>query len=134
MRKSSLLCLLFLLFFNTSWLKASETYIFSYRAQIKNAVVISESFHLTKTMQEVHAKKAQSFEIDTLNETDLHNVFDKNRDHVLDFFMRHGTHTRSHEKVNNNRSSSLITLTIPPSYITVDFKNDYAIITRLITD
>ena len=132
MRKS-LLPTFFLIFYLASNLEASQTYILSYRAQVKNAVVISESFHLTKSMKEVHAHPAQKLEIDTLKENDLQKILEKNRDHVLEFLMKYGTHTRSHETVTDNKFSSLISITIPPTYITVDFKNDYAIITRLIT-
>lgn len=116
---------------SSTWLKASETYILSYRAQVKNAVVISESFYLTPSMKEIQASPLQTLKIDAVNENDLHTILKKNRDVLLEFLMKHGTHTRSHEKVFNNKSSSLISLTIPPTYITVDFKNDYAIITRL---
>ena len=119
---------------SSTWLKASQTYILSYRAQIKNAVVISESFYLTPSMKEVHAKPMQVLKIDAPNEKNLHYILQKNKDALLEFLMKHGTHTRSHEKVHNNKSSSLISLTIAPTYITVDFKNDYAIITRLILD
>jgi len=120
------------LLLSTSWLEASQTYILSYRAQIKNAVVISESFYLTPSMKEIHAKPMQVLKVDATNENNLHSILQKNRDSLLEFLMKHGTHTRSHEKIHNNKSSSLISLTIPPTYITVDFKNDYAIITRLI--
>ena len=123
----------FLIFFLASGLEATQTYILSYRAQVKNAVVISESFHLTESMKEVHAHPAQKLEINASNETDLQKILEKNRDEILEFLMKYGTHTRSHEKVFNNKSSSLVSITIPPTYITVDFKNDYAIITRLIT-
>jgi len=132
MRKNLFLAFLLILTLSST-LEASQTYILSYRAQVKNAVVISESFHLTKSMQKVHAHKAQSLEIDATNETNLHKIFKKNRDKLLEFLMKYGTHTRSDEKVSNNKSASLISITIPPTYITVDFKNDYAIITRLIT-
>ena len=84
-------------------------------------------------MQGVYATAGQRLRLDALNETDIHVIFNKNRDEILEFFMKYGAHTRSHENVNNNKSSSLISITIPPTYITVDFKNDYAIITRLIT-
>ncbi|PHR57573.1 MAG: hypothetical protein COA44_05935 [Arcobacter sp.] len=120
--------------FNFSELQASETYILSYRAQVKNAVVISESFYLTPSMKEIHAKPMQVLKIDATNESNLHEILKKNKDVLLEFLMKYGTHTRSHEKVHNYKSSSLISITIPPTYITVDFKNDYAIITRLLLD
>jgi len=114
-------------------LQASETYILSYRAQIKNAVIISESFHLSKSMQKVHATPAQSLKIYSNKQTNIKKIINTNKDEVLNFMMKFGTHTRSHERLRNNVSSSLISITIPPTYITVDFKKDYAIITRLIT-
>jgi len=133
MRKDLLLAF-FLILYLASSLEASQTYILSYRAQIKNAVVISESFHLTHAMKEVHAHPDQKLELDTFKEEDLQVILEKNRDKILEFLMKYGTHTRSHETVSDNKSSSLISITIPPTYITVDFKNDYAIITRLIID
>ena len=133
-KKSHLHFVLFFLLFNSSWLHASQPYILSYRAQIKDAVVISESFYAVISMQKIHAKAAQSLQIDPKNETDLEKIIHNNKDIIIEFLMRYGTHTRSHEAVNNNKSSSLISITVPPSYITVDFKNDYAIITRLIID
>ncbi len=115
-----------------TWLNASETFILSYRAQIKNAVVISESFHITPTMKSIHAIPGESLNISTDKEEEVQKILLNNKDTIIDFMMKHGLHTRSHEKVQNKQSSSLISITIPPSYITVDFKNDYAIITRLI--
>lgn len=117
-----------------SFLEASQTYILSYRAQVKDAVVISESFYLTESMKDIHARPAQSLKIDAAKQTNLHTILDANRDLVLEFLMRYKTHTRSHEKVFNNQSTSLVSITIPPTYITVGFKNDYAIITRLLLE
>ncbi|MDF1880161.1 hypothetical protein JHD50_02390 [Sulfurimonas sp. MAG313] len=114
-------------------LQASQTYILSYRAQIKDSVIISESFHLSEAMQDIQATTAQSIRLHSDTATTVKNIIKDNQAQVLEFMMKFGTHTRSHEKLRNNISSSLITITIPPSYITVDFKNDYAIITRLIT-
>jgi len=54
------------------------------------------------------------------------------KDKVLEFLMKEGVHTRSYEKTYNLKSSSIIFLTLPPTYITVDFNDDYATITRLI--
>jgi len=132
--KKRLPFLLFLLLLTSTWLHASHTYILSYRTQVKDAVVISESFYITPSMQEVHATAGKKLALDTFQEKDIAKILDKNRDRLLEFLMKTGTHTRSHEKLNNNKSSSLISLTIAPTYITVDFKNDYAIITRLIID
>ena len=85
-------------------------------------------------MKEIHAQSMQSLKIDATNENDLNIIVQKNKDLILEFLMKYGTHTRSFEKVYNNQSSSLISITIPPTYLTVDFKNDYAIITRLKQD
>lgn len=134
MRLNSFSLILISLLFSFTGLEAYETYILSYRAQVKNAVLISESFYLTPSMKEIQAKPMQSLKIDATNENNLHEILKKNRDILLDFLMKYGTHTRSFEKVYNNQSSSLISITIPPTYITVDFKNDYAIITRLIQE
>jgi len=132
MRPPSFNLVFIALLFCAIGLKASETYILSYRAQIKDAVVISESFYLTPSMKEIHAKPMQSLKLDASNENNLPEILKINRDILLEFLMKYGTHTRSHETVTNSISSSLISITIPPTYITVDFKNDYAIITRLI--
>lgn len=122
----------FALIFTCTWLQASETYILSYRAQIKNAVVISESYHLSQAMTQVKSTPAQSLSLYSPDESDLNAIMHNNKDDILSFLMRHGVHTRSHEKIKNLKSSSLINLTLPPTYITVDFNDDYAIITRLI--
>ena len=126
--------LLLLILFYSTCIQASQTYILSYRAQIKDAVVISESFHLSESMQEVHATAAQSLTLSSDKQTSIKKIIHENRDEVLEFMMKFGTHTRSHEKLTNNISSSLISITIAPTYITVDFKKDYAIITRLISN
>ena len=122
------------LILSATWLNASQTYILSYRAQIKNAVVISESYHFSKTMQQIKAHSGKSHSIYSPYETDLHTIINQNKDTIIDFLMKEGVHTRSHEKVHDSKSSSLISITIPPTYITVDFNDDYAIITRLILD
>mgnify|MGYP005664154359 CR=1 FL=1 len=122
------------LILTATWLNASQTYILSYRAQIKDAVVISESYHFSKAMQEIKAVKAQELTLHSPDETDLDRLMHTNREKIIDFMMYHALHTRSHEKVSNMKSSSLISITIPPTYITVDFNDDYAIITRLISD
>ncbi len=120
------------LIFTCTWLQASETYILSYRAQIKDAVVISESYHFSQAMTEVDSTKAQSLKFYSPNRSDIHTIVYDHKDEILEFLMRHGVHTRSHEKITDLKSSSLINLTLPPTYITVDFNDDYAIITRLI--
>jgi len=122
----------FALIFTCTWLQASETYILSYRAQIKNAVVISESYHFSQAMTQVESTQAQSLKLHSPRETDLNIIMNQHKDEVLEFLMHHGVHTRSHETVNDLKSSSLINLTLPPTYITVDFNDDYATITRLI--
>ena len=122
----------FALIFTCTWLQASETYILSYRSQIKNAVVISESYHFSHAMTQVESTPAQSLRLYSPHETDLNTIIYKNKDDILTFLMRHGVHTRSHEKINDLKSSSLINLTLPPTYITVDFNDEYATITRLI--
>lgn len=122
----------FALIFTCTWLQASETYILSYRAQIKNAVVISESYHLSQAMTQVESTPGQSLSLYSPHESDLNVIMHNNKDDILEFLMRHGVHTRSHEKIKDLKSSSLINLTLPPTYITVDFNDDYAIITRLI--
>ena len=122
----------FALIFTCTWLQASETYILSYRAQIKNAVVISESYHFSQAMTQVKSTPAQSLSLYSPDESNLNAIMHKNKDEILAFLMRHGVHTRSHEKIKDLKSSSLINLTLPPTYITVDFNDDYAIITRLI--
>lgn len=133
-RKLSQNVLVFFVLFTASWLEASQTYILSYRAQIKNAVVISESYQFSQAMSEVKAQTAQSLSLYSPKETNLNTIMNNNKDEILEFLMKYGTHTRSHEKVSNNRSSSLISITLPPTYITVDFNDDYAIITRLIQE
>ncbi|MFC2073928.1 hypothetical protein ACFLR3_01615 [Campylobacterota bacterium] len=122
----------FALIFTCTWLQASETYILSYRAQIKNAVVISESYHFSQAMTQVKSTPAQSLSLYSPYESDLNTIMHTNKDDILEFLMQHGVHTRSHEKVNDLKSSSLINLTLPPTYITVDFNDEYATITRLI--
>lgn len=124
----------FALILSAAWLNASQTYILSYRAQIKNAVVISESYYYSKTMQDVSAHPSHQLTLNMDDETDIENMLKKNKDSIIDFLMKDGLHTRSHEKVNNAKSTSLISISIPPTYITVDFNDDYAIITRLILD
>jgi len=125
---------LFLLLFTVTWLNASQTYILSYRTQVKNAVVISESYQFSKAMTQIKAVQAESLSLYSPDETNLNAIMHVYKDEILEFMMKYGTHTRSHENVHNSKSSSLLQLTLPPSYITVDFNDDYATITRLITD
>lgn len=124
--------LFFLLFINASWLNAAQTYILSYRAEIKNAIVISESFHLSKAMTQIDFSPKQSLKLYSPKESDLQKLVYMHKDTVLEFLMKEGVHTRSYEKIDNLKSSSIIYLTLPPTYITVDFNDDYATITRLI--
>ena len=122
------------LLFTSSYIHASQTYILSYRAQVKNAVVISESYHFTRAMKELIAHPSEQLSIYSRNDTDIETILKKNKDEIINFLMKEGLHTRSHEKLHNYKSSSLICISIPPTYITVDFNDDYATITRLITD
>jgi hypothetical protein len=124
----------FLLLFITTCLNASQTYILSYRTQIKNAVVISESYQFSKAMTQVRAAQAESLSLYSPHETDLNAIMHIYKDEIVEFMMKYGAHTRSHENVRDSKSSSLLQLTLPPSYITVDFNDDYATITRLITE
>jgi len=131
---SRTLVLLFILLFFSTLVSASQTFILSYRAQVKNAVVISESFQFTQSMSPIKAEPAQKLMINSKKETSLNLIIEQNKDEILEFLMKYGTHTRSHEKVTDLQSSSLIELTLPPSYITIEFKDNYAIITRLLLD
>ncbi len=110
---------------------ASETYIVSYRAQIKNAVVIHESFTLSPAMHAIKASAEQSLTLDLHKEDKPADLFKANQDEIIRFLGRQGLHTRSHERVIDNKSDALVCLSLPPTYVTVEFKNDYAIITRL---
>ncbi len=125
---------LFLLQSISTWLHASQTYILSYRTQVKNAVVISESYHFSKAMTQIKAVKAESLSLYSPDQTDLNAIMHVYKEEILEFMMKHGAHTRAHENVHDSKSSSLLQLTLPPSYITVDFNDDYATITRLITE
>ena len=122
------------LILSAAWLNASETYILSYRAQIKNAVVISESYYYSKTMQDVKSHPSRKLTLDIDENSSIDMMLENNKDRIVDFLMKEGLHTRSHEKVHNSKSTSLISISVPPTYITVDFNDDYAIITRLILD
>ncbi len=123
----------FVLLLFTTWLNASQTYILSYRAEIKNTIVISESFHLSKAMKHISSSPKESLKIYSSKEQDLEKIIHIHKDEVLEFLMKSPVHTRAYEKTNNLKSSSIIFLTLPPTYITVDFNDDYATITRLIT-
>lgn len=129
-----LIILLYCLLFTASYIQASQTYILSYRAQIKNALVISESYYYSKAMRQVKAHPSKQLKIPSSDKPNADVLFEKNKDIIVDFLMKEGLHTRSHEKVYNSKSSSLISISIPPTYITVDFNDDYATITRLILD
>ena len=131
--KPYILALLFT-FVSSLSLSASQTFILSYRAQVKNAIVISESFQLSHAMTPVKTKDAQQISIYSKKETDLKTIVKLNKDEILEFLMKYGAHTRSHEKVQDLQSTSLIELTLPPTYIKIDFKDNYAIITRLIQE
>ena len=115
-------------------LNAAQTYILSYRAQVKNAVVISESYQFSQSMTPIKATKGKQLTIFSPHETNLNYIMQTNKDEILEFLMKYGTHTRSHEKVSDLKSSSLIEITVPPTYISIDFKDNYAIITRLIQE
>jgi len=117
-----------------SWLNASQTYILSYRGQIKNAVVISEPIQASASMSEIKAKSGQKLTIFSKKDTDIETILQDNKDEILEFLMKYGAHTRSFETVSNLQSSSLLILTLPPTYIAVDFNDNYAIITRLIQE
>jgi len=118
----------------STYLNAAQTYILSYRAQVKNAVVISESYQFSQSMTPIKAKTDKTLSIYSPKETNLDKIMYINKDEILEFLMKYGAHTRSHEKVRDLKSSSLIELTLPPTYITIDFKDNYAIITRLIQE
>lgn len=122
------------LILTAAWLNASQTFIISYRAQIKNAIVISESYQFSKSMRDIKATKAETLFLDYKQSTNLDTFMQMHKDEILEFLMRHGAHTRSHEKVSAAKSSSLLSLSLPPSYITVDFNDGLAIITRLVTE
>jgi hypothetical protein len=116
------------LIISAAWLNASQTYILSYRTQVKNAVVISESYQFSKAMTQIKATKAESLSLYSPHETNLNTIMYVYKDEILEFMMKHGAHTRSHENIRDSKSSSLMQLTLPPSYITVDFNDDYATI------
>lgn len=122
----------FALILSATWLNASDIFIISYRAQIKNAVVISESFHFSQAMTQIKSTPAQTLRLYSPKETDINAFIHSHKDKITEFLMHYGVHTRSDEHTHNSMTSSLITLTFPPTYITVDFNDDYATITRLI--
>lgn len=122
------------LILTAAWLNASQTFIISYRAQIKNAIVISESYQFSKSMSPLKAKQTQSLTLNLEHKTDLNSLMNTHKEEILEFLMHSGAHTRSHEKVTAAKSSSLLSLSLPPSYITVDFNDGYATITRLVAE
>ena len=85
-------------------------------------------------MQEVTAHPSEHLTLHSNDNTSIDALLEKNKDKIVDFLMKQGLHTRSHEKIYNLKSNSLICITIPPTHITVDFNDDYATITRLIID
>ncbi len=125
---------LLLLMLLPSFMMATETFILSYRAQIKNAVVISESLYISESMKEIIARPDKHLQLETLPNEHIRQTLYRHKEKLIDFLMKDGLHTRSHETLYDYRSDSLICITIPPTYVTVDFKNDYAIITRLLVD
>ena len=83
-------------------------------------------------MTPIKSTKAQTLRLYSPNETDIHAFMHTNKDDIVEFLMHYGAHTRSDEHTQNSITTSLITLSFSPTYITVDFNDDYATITRLI--
>jgi len=133
-KPSRLVLLLSYILFTATYVHASQTYILSYRTEIKNAVVISQSYHYTQAMHNIKAHTGKSLTLNLSHKMPIKTILLTHKDEIIGFLMSLGVHTRSHEKIDKSVSSSLISLTIPPTYVTVDFNDDYAIITRLILD
>jgi len=120
------------LILSAAWLNASDIFIVSYRTEIKNSVVISDSFHFSKAMTQIESTPAQSLKLYATHPNEVNTFVNEHKDEIIEFLLRCGADTRADEYSKNSMSRSLITLSFAPTYITVDFNDDYATITRLI--
>jgi len=111
------------------WVGAQE-YIFSYRIVVRDGVIIKENYSITRAMVELDNKWVL-FECEILpKESDLtiKEFFKLYQEAMLSCLFGRGIALREDGALQEYRSRSTTTLSIPPTRLLVEFKDDFATI------
>jgi hypothetical protein len=110
----------------------ANSYLFSYQAQMRDAMIINESIFFSPAMQTPKKSKPIT-PITFYNPDDLSiNQLIKNNQYTfLDHLEKNGIVIKNFGLSQNNQDRSLTILTIPTTYLKVDFNRDFVTIAPL---
>lgn len=109
----------------------ADEYIISYRAVIRNAVMVSESFNISRSMQKCRGIPASSVFLDANGSTNLHQILSNQYETFFSLMQQETLHIEHHENNINTANLSHTVFTMPPQCFTVDINEDFAKITAL---
>lgn len=109
----------------------ADEYIISYRAVIRNAVMVSESLNISRSMQKCRGIPASSVLLDTNGSTNLHKILSDQFEEFFSLMQQEALHINHHEKNINTANAGHTVFTMPPQCFTVDINEDFARISAL---
>ena len=108
----------------------AQTYIFSYKAQVKNATLIHESLYVSAVMTQGHHKKVWE-ETLLLDKTCSKDFFNCYKEELVDMLFRQNVKVQSIETKSRYDIKSFSELLIAPLYFEVNFYDTFVKIALL---
>ena len=113
----------------TTLLAATDAYIISYRATVKNAQLLHEKLSLSRAMTPCRGS-VENVELilPIAQSQNLRTIIEQNRDTFFTYMQTQDLHVKSAASKGNNSYSELTTLTLPPHCFIVTINENFAII------
>lgn len=122
------LTILTLIFLPYLW---ADEYIISYRAVVRDAIMVSETLNVSRAMQKCEGRHTTSVLLETGGSDDLHQIIVHDHDTFFSLMQQTTLHIDHREKNIDATNQSHTILTMPPQCFTVDINQDLAKITAL---
>lgn len=111
----------------------SEQFIVTYEATSKNGILQNEKYFISSVMvyTPTWSSERYCFIDNEFPELSLAGVLKNSKDSVLECLFRFGVKLRSYELKQGENISSTAILSIPPTPINAEFKDDFVTITLI---
>jgi hypothetical protein len=110
---------------------SADEYLISYRYTIKNALLINETFNISKAMQKCSGKPYKELLITKKKSESLKELLSKRDGEFLAYVEALGIDVKSRERTENFTSNSLTIVTLKTKCFKVDVNENFVIIAPL---
>ncbi len=110
----------------------ADEYIISYRAAVKDAVLLNETLNVSRAMQPCSGSAGRSLTLENSADSDLEKILSNDKELLFDYIQRLPIHIIHHGANTRSQNRSVTIMRLPPQCFTVDFNDDFVRIAPLI--